>query len=98
MIKKINCIACGMCAKDCIPRRCITVVEDGVEIDLDVCNACGHCQAVCPTDAMDNPKAPRQPLCGEHPAAEDMERYLRMVRSVRQWKDSLVPRETMERL
>lgn len=98
MIKTIECIACGRCQKACATRHAITPVEGGVAVDLDNCFACGHCVAVCPTDAMDNPLSPRQGPVGSLPAPEDMARYLRIPRSVRRYKEELVPREKMTQL
>ncbi len=99
MEKTIECTRCGLCVRECGQlARAITPTSTGVRLDLDRCIACGHCAAVCPTGAMDNPRAPSGPLAGEPPAPADMARYLRLARSVRCYKDTLVPHQQMMQL
>ncbi len=90
-----NCIQCGLCAKVC--RRAITLTKNGPVIDESKCNACGHCVAVCPVDAIENPKSPRQREV-YIPSYEDAAAFLRTARSVRFYKEELPARETMLRL
>lgn len=98
MVKSIECTRCGLCVRECEFRGAIQMTDTGVSIDLDKCIACGHCAAVCPTDAMDNPKAPAGPSAGELPAPGDMARYLRQARSVRCFKEGGIPRKKMTAL
>lgn len=98
MEKTIECIRCGLCIEECEYRGAITGTDTGVCIDLDKCIACGHCAAICPTDAMDNPKAPAGPLMGDYPDPAEMARFLRQPRSVRCWAEGPVPREKMAAL
>lgn len=46
-----NCIACGICAKNC-PAKVITI-KDKAEIDLSGCIRCFCCQELCPHDAVE---------------------------------------------
>lgn len=46
-----NCIACGICAKNC-PAKVITIKEQA-EIDLTNCIRCFCCQELCPHDAVE---------------------------------------------
>ncbi|MFW5790229.1 MAG: DUF362 domain-containing protein [Bacillota bacterium] len=46
-----NCIACGICAKNC-PAKVITIKEQA-EIDLSDCIRCFCCQELCPHDAVE---------------------------------------------
>lgn len=96
----VECIRCGNCVRECHQlARAVTLTETGAKLDLDKCISCGHCMAVCPTDAMVQPKAPQGPLAGEYPKAADMARFLRQPRSVRVFKEgALVPRDTMAEL
>ena len=99
MIKEIQCSRCGSCIRECNKQMgVITLTDKGVEIELDECNKCGHCVAVCPTDSMDHPLSPRQELVGEALTPEDAEMFLRSARTVRYYKDELVPHEKMQRL
>lgn len=90
-----NCIKCGLCAKVC--SRAITLTESGPKIDLEKCNACGHCVAVCPVDAIDNPKSPRQREVFV-PSYEDAAAFLRTPRSVRFYREELIPRDKLLKL
>ena len=89
------CTKCGLCVRVC--GKAITLGEKGPEIDLSRCNGCGHCASVCPTGAIENPKAP---LLREVyiPSYEEATTFLRSSRSVRFFKDETVPRETMTKL
>jgi len=93
----LTCTKCGQCIRACV-NNAISFWDDGVRIDLDKCIKCGHCVSVCPTDEMENPLSPRQPLMGELPSPEDMERYLRIPRSIRNFKKELPEKETLARL
>ena len=40
-INKETCIGCGLCVEDC--SRGAIILNDGIaEVDLDLCNECGH--------------------------------------------------------
>ena len=81
------CTKCGLCVRVC--GKAITLGEKGPEIDLSRCNGCGHCASVCPTGAIENPKAP---LLREVyiPSYEEATTFLRSSRSVRFFKDETV--------
>ena len=99
MIKQIKCPGCGLCVQECILQPdAISKTDDGVEIDLDKCIKCGHCVAVCPHDCMDNPLSPAQELVGQPLPAQQAVHFLRTARSVRYYKQELVPRETLTQL
>jgi len=51
---KINiekCIGCGICDKDCFPNN-IEIVNNKAVVKNPNCMKCGHCIAVCPTNAI----------------------------------------------
>jgi len=79
-------------------RHAVTLTESGPEFDLEQCFSCGHCQAVCPVGLIDHAKAPRQESVGEIPSYEDAARFLRTARSVRLYKDELIPRDKLLKL
>ena len=95
----ITCSQCGVCIKECGPlREAISLTDNGIRIDLDLCIACGHCVALCPTDEIEHPLSPRGPLMDKLPTPETAAMYLRSPRSVRFYKKEGVPRETLARL
>jgi len=52
IIDKALCVGCGICRDNC-PYRAIQLTKDKAEYILsEDCFLCGHCQAVCPTDAV----------------------------------------------
>ena len=99
MIQTIRCPQCGLCINECILQEdAIQRVEGGVAVDLEKCIRCGHCVAICPHDCMENPLSPTQQPVGEVLPPEEAARFLRTARSVRYYKNELVPRETLEQL
>lgn len=48
-----RCIGCGECVDDCFPG--VLRLEDGVAVASGPCLECGHCVAVCPTEAASIP-------------------------------------------
>ncbi len=66
------------------------------------CIDCGHCVAVCPHEALSQ-RAMTPADCMDLPegwtlGAEDAERFLRMRRSIRQYKKETVDREKLQKL
>jgi NAD-dependent dihydropyrimidine dehydrogenase PreA subunit len=55
IINKETCIGCGLCVKDC-SRKAIVLVNDKALVDLDLCNECGHCLAICPENSFSMPQ------------------------------------------
>lgn len=99
MFRDITCPQCGLCIKECILQNdAIKATSTGVEIDLSLCISCGHCTAVCPTDCMDNPLAPREDLIESILSPEAAERFLRTPRSVRYYEDRPVDKATLLQL
>lgn len=50
VIDESKCIGCGKCARDCVAQR-ITVEDNKAKMKRD-CILCGHCVAVCPSNAI----------------------------------------------
>jgi len=54
MLHTVQCPSCGLCYQECrLQADAIRQTSTGVTIDLDACNRCGHCAAVCPTGNME---------------------------------------------
>lgn len=99
MLHTVQCPSCGLCYQECrLQADAIRQTSTGVTIDLDACNRCGHCAAVCPTGNMDHPYSPLQEAIPPLPTPEQALMFLRTPRSVRRYKPDLVPKEVLEQL
>ncbi len=97
-----KCVKCGLCASDCA-MGVIDMGEGGwPQQARDLCIACGHCVALCPTAALDNVKSPlggQIPVKNSRPLSpEEAEFFLRSRRTVRIFDDRPVPRSLIRRL
>lgn len=97
------CTQCGLCVQDCV-RRVFRQQADGeitVESD-DLCLLCGHCVAVCPTDAINHVALGQEGFDeitkAMHLGANEVRNLLRGRRSVRVYRDKPVPRPVIEEL
>ena len=91
-----RCNECGACAAIC-PGGVVVAGDSGrPAIDAGrepFCIDCGHCEAVCPSDALRRGDGPLEAAGGIPPG--QLGRYLKSRRSVRQYMDEPVPRETI---
>jgi len=98
----------NLCKKD---GACVAVCPAGVlalnqqgfpeEVPDTNCILCGHCVAVCPHDAFTHtglPQEPFLPAAKELPAPAVIDGFLNSRRSVREFKDRPIARETLEAL
>ncbi len=103
------CTGCERCVKGCASMVLDMVAPaPGTKLGKarierpDWCNACGHCEAVCPAAAITSPMPLPHgaPIPAKDPAvdADGFERLLRERRSVRNYKPDSVPRELLERV
>lgn len=101
-VDKDRCVRDGACAAVCSVGY-LTSDADGLpqETADARCIECGHCVAVCPNDALRHANLNIDeftPASGEVPAAAAMDSFLRNRRSVREFQDRPVPRQTLEDL
>ncbi|MBE6365502.1 MAG: 4Fe-4S dicluster domain-containing protein [Lentisphaerae bacterium] len=99
-----KCTACTMCVRDCMTgalqmseeKHTPEMVKDGSKICFD----CQHCLAVCPAGALSfsGIKAADVPATESLPAGGEMLALIRQRRSIRQFKQEPLDRETMELL
>ena len=94
----------GLCVQAC-PAFIITMEKGGLPETVagteSRCIGCGHCVAVCPTEALDNSLAPRKdflPVPADRPGADEVEGLLLARRSVRGFRKEPVDRKQLERL
>jgi len=92
----------GICVDVC-PTRTLALDADGFpeEVSAERCIFCGHCVAVCASHALTHaglPDEPFLPSCKELPSPVLMDGLLMGRRSVREFKDRPVARETLEAL
>ena len=92
----------GACVAVC-PSGTLALNEEGFpeEIPESRCILCGHCVAVCSCEAMTHTGLPDEallPASRKLPSPELMDGFLMSRRSVREFKDQPVSRETMEAL
>ena len=98
VIDQNKCIGCGMCVKDCFYG--VIQVQDGKAQVTNSCFECGHCVAVCPANAVSIPELPMEEVyeydenCKMNP--ENLLRFMQFRRSVRQFKNDAIPKETLE--
>lgn len=50
-VDREKCVGCGQCVKECFPAD-IKIIDGKAKINNVTCFKCGHCIAVCPTDAI----------------------------------------------
>jgi nitroreductase/NAD-dependent dihydropyrimidine dehydrogenase PreA subunit len=96
-----KCSACGICVEAC-PQDVYELAEAAVASHPERCIACGHCVALCPEDAIEHAAYPEGTIkslgARKVPTVAATETLLRARRSVRNFKDKPVPRETVEEL
>lgn len=92
----------GACVAVC-PSRTLALNEAGFpeEVPENSCILCGHCVAVCPTGALTHTGLPQGaflPALKKLPAPAMIDSFLMSRRSVREFKDRPIARETLEAL
>lgn len=90
----------GVCAAVC-PMELIKLDDRGFPLEIagaeQRCFACGHCVAACPEQALSNSRmADCLPFREDKRVdAESLEQFLKMRRSIREFKPAPVPREIL---
>jgi NAD-dependent dihydropyrimidine dehydrogenase PreA subunit len=92
----------GVCVAVC-PARVLALNEEGFPEELPDtrCILCGHCVAVCPNDALTHTGLPQEaflPASKNLPDPAMIDGFLNSRRSVREFKDQPVARETLDAL
>lgn len=100
-----ECTRCGFCVRDC-PAKIIRMEgADVPRIEPDqegLCYQCQHCLAICPTAALSilgrDPKNSLPLTDGSRPTLDQVERFVRGRRSIRQYRDENVDPALLRRL
>jgi nitroreductase/NAD-dependent dihydropyrimidine dehydrogenase PreA subunit len=100
-IDESKCTQCGLCVSLCVRRM---LEKDGKRIritDPALCNYCGHCKAVCPTDAplfsnLEASEFEDLPKAEKHHQPSDFLRFLRRRRSLRLYQNKPVEVEKLK--
>lgn len=97
-----KCTGCGLCVLRCV--RCFSDKDGEINCDANVdnCNLCGHCVALCPVEAIEHKKMDMSNFIeyGEQASLDrdNFIQFLRERRSHRHFKDELISQETLETL
>lgn len=96
-IDQEKCTGCGLCAEVCL----VFGVREGRVRSLlpHLCIRCGHCEAICPAEAIRGP-FPVERLTSEHrgalPTPESLQFLLRSRHSVRRYKSDPIRQEHLD--
>ena len=100
-VNQEKCLRCGICV-ECCPSCILSMGENGPECNFDRgCMSCGQCVAICPVGALDNkytPLAEQRPVTMPLPTPEVAYEFLRMRRSVRNFKPQTPTDEEITRM
>jgi nitroreductase/NAD-dependent dihydropyrimidine dehydrogenase PreA subunit len=97
-IQAEKCSLCGLCADLC-HESCITLMDDGPRIDLQVCSTCTQCVAICPTRAISwDGIHPSKFERGRLPLPEQLDELFRERRSIRRFKEKKIERALLEEI
>jgi nitroreductase/NAD-dependent dihydropyrimidine dehydrogenase PreA subunit len=101
-VNQAKCKKDGICIEAC-PAGCLEAGAEGFpqEVEGTFCIDCGHCVAVCPHGALSHARLPEKdfsPAPKLKVKATDMEALMKSRRSVREFKDESIPRETLDKL
>ena len=105
-IDESKCKKDGICASEC-PTAIIRLEDENSVPAIipgreDACLICGHCVAVCPHGALSHTRVPLEacPSVGKDLVLNEIQavQFLRSRRSIRVYKDKLVPKESIQKL
>lgn len=101
-IEKEKCNLCGLCATRCAKNFILDGDEMTAVAGEGTCMLCGHCVALCPTDALYHEKLDMDNfVILDRKSTIEREEFTKLVRarrSIRHYKDKKVPREDLEAL
>ena len=99
-IDKNKCILCSNCIDVCGSSTLKIIDSQIVQIVPQLCSSCGHCAAVCPTDAISANKNSLHyfELKEIDEALTDFEKLIVTKRSIRNFKDKEIEKKILDKL
>lgn len=98
-IDRDKCIKCKLCTKVCTVYD--EVDKDIVEVHPEFCIECGHCESVCPKQAITGPyevKLINNNEVNSSVSSEDLLELLKSRRSIRKYKSQKIRQEDLEKI
>lgn len=102
IVDKNKCVGCGLCAKDCTVHV-INLVDKKANINNLGCINCGHCIAICPSNALSTDTRDMKDV-KEHNVDEfninpnTLLNFIKFRRSIRHFKDKNVETEKIHEI
>ena len=96
-----KCSECMLCVRDCVMGVWRNVNGKSQVADIDLCNRCSHCIAICPCDAIIHDGLKKEEITAVNRKNLNPDIYRDIIlsrRSVRQFKNQPVPREIIEQI
>jgi len=102
IVNEEKCIGCGLCVKDCFPKD-IELIDKKAKINNVTCFKCGHCIAVCPTDAVTTDEFDMSEVIEYDKEKFQVDpnnllNFIKFRRSIRQFKDKEVEEEKLSKI
>ena len=102
-VDSAKCSKCGFCIDVC-PNYVIGSNSDTGTTEIrypEQCCICGHCVAICPESAIDHKDMPNEgfkDIADIKILPENMKSFLQSRRSIRVFKENVIPKEHLEEL
>lgn len=98
------CVGCSMCVKDCV-RGCLAIKEPEHKAEMihENCLLCGHCEAICPREAITLEEEGFTPidefrLEESYLDADELFMFMAKRRSIRTFQDRPVEQEKIDKI
>jgi len=101
LINGDKCIGCGQCVADC-PSHILEIKNRKANLSSNQCLKCGHCFAICPANAV-NLDGVEDDILEKNEMTkmldeDNLKAHLKLRRSIRQYKQTSVEREKLEKI
>jgi nitroreductase/NAD-dependent dihydropyrimidine dehydrogenase PreA subunit len=95
---KDKCTRCGLCVKIC-HEHCMTLTDDAISINYELCSTCTQCIAICPQQAISWNGVP--PVAYDEarlPSPEQLDELFKERRTIRFFKKDKIDRVLLEEI